>query len=422
MSSRPKLRFVLTLFCLGMIALHAAIFWLARSRVLAGSPDFSIFYTAGLMVRRGQGPELYSDEAQAATWREFVPSAAVREHPLPFNHPPFEVFPFLVLTDLTYLRAYSLWFLVNLLLVGAAAHLMRPWLPVIGSEFRWLPIMGALAFFPVAYAMLQGQDSILLLLLYCLAYGALRREQDVRAGVYLGLGLFKFHLVLPFAFVLLVRRRWRALGGILLGTAVDLAVSLVMVGWKQLLYYPRYILQINHQQAAGVIVPENMPNLRGLFTGWNGLKPPSMWLELALATTSLALLVWASRHWRPEDLRDVEAWNNGFSIAMLATFLVGYHSYNHDMSILLLPTFITLDRVLGQERIWSGTRNRLVEVLLGLMFFSPLYLILTLYYSHENLFALVLLALAWCLSAAPATAKPPTLVSTSTGLSSGPLR
>jgi len=422
MSDRPKLRFALASFCLGMIALHAAVFWLARSRILAGSPDFSIFYTAGLMVRRGQGPELYSDEAQAATWREFVPGAVVREHPLPFNHPPFEALPFLALTYLPYLRAYSLWFVVNLLLVGAAGYLMRPWLPVIGSKFQWLLILGSLAFFPIAYAMLQGQDSILLLVLYCLAYGAFRREQDVRAGVYLGFGLFKFHLVLPFAFILLLRRRWRALGGILLGTAFDLAVSLAMVGWRPLLYYPRYILQINHQQAAGVIVPENMPNLRGLFTGWSELKPPSMWLELALAAASLGLLIWASRHWRPEDLRDVDAWNNGFSIAMIATFLVGYHSYNHDMSILLLPVFITLNRILGRDSMWSGGENKLMEILLGLMFFTPLYLILTLYYAHQNLFALVLLVLAWSLAAAPAKVIPLALVDTSTGPSSGRLR
>lgn len=422
MSDRPKLRFALTSFCLGMIALHAAVFWLARSQLLAGSADFSIFYTAGHMVRHGQGAELYDDETQAATWREFVPGVVVREHPLPFNHPPFEVLPFLVLTYLPYIRAYSLCLLVNLLLVGVAAYLMRPWLLLIGSKFRSLLVLGALTFFPIAYALLQGQDSILLLVLYCLAYGALRRQQDVRAGVYLGVGLFKFHLILPFTFILLLRRRWRALSGVVVGLAADIVVSLVMVGWKQLLRYPRYVLQINHQQAAGVIVPENMPNLRGLFMGWRALKPPSIWLELALGAASLGLLIWASRHWKPENLGNVDAWNNGFSIAMFATFLVGYHSYNHDMSILLLPAFLMLDRLLAQDSLWSGGDNKLMEVLLGLMFFTPLYLILTLHYAHENLFALVLLLLAWCLAAAPAKVKPLALANTSTGWSSGPLR
>ena len=217
MSDWPKLRFVLTSFCLGMIALHCTVFWLARYRLLAGSPDFSIFYTAGLMVRHGQGSVLYSDQAQGAAWREVVPGTDVRDHPLPFNHPPFEALLFVILTYLPYLRAYFLWLLVNLLLVGASAFLMRPWLPTLGSSFSLLLILAPFAFFPIAYGLLQGQDSILLLVLYCLAYGAFRRSQDLRAGVFLGLGLFKFHLVLPFAFILLLRRRWQALGGILVG-------------------------------------------------------------------------------------------------------------------------------------------------------------------------------------------------------------
>lgn len=413
MSDWPKLRFVLTSFCLGMIALHCTVFWLARYRLLAGSPDFSIFYTAGLMVRHGQGSVLYSDKAQGATWRGVVPGADVRDHPLPFNHPPFEALLFVILTYLPYLRAYFLWFLVNLLLVGASASLMRSWLPTLGSSFSLLLILAPFAFFPIAYGLLQGQDSILLLVLYCLAYGAFRRSQDLRAGVFLGLGLFKFHLVLPFAFILLLRRRWQALGGILVGLVLDFAASWAVAGWKQLLYYPQYVLQINRRQPAGVIVPENMPNLRGLFTGWTWLKPVPMWLELALIAASLGLLVWASRKWRPEELLDIAGWNEGFSIAIVATFLVGYHSYNHDMSILLLPAFITLDRILGQGLQRPTARTGLIEVLLGLMFFSPLYLILTLYYAHENLFALVLLVLAWCL-AVPATTKPRALGDTST--------
>ncbi len=422
MSDRPKLRFALTSFCLGMIALHCAVFWLARYRVQAGSPDFSIFYTAGLMLRQDRGPVLYSADAQRATWREVVPGAAVRDHPLPFNHPPFEAVPFLCMTYLPYLRAYLLWFLVNLLLIGVSAYLMRPWLPTVESGFRSLLILAPLAFFPVAYALLQGQDSILLLVLYCLAYGSFRRARDMRAGVFLGLGLFKFHLVLPFVFVLLLRRRWRAVGGMLLGLGFDFAVSWAVVGWKQLLYYPRYILQINRQQPPGVIVPENMPNLRGLFTGWSELKPPAAWLQLVLIAVSVGLLVWASRYWRPENLREVDAWNKGFSIAMVATFLVGYHSYNHDMSILLLPVLVTVDGILGEQSQRLGAGTKRLEVVLALMFFTPLYLIMTLHYSHENLFALVLLGLVCCLAMSPATARPLALASTATVPSSGRLR
>ena len=238
---------------------------------------------------------------------------------------------------------------------------------------------------------------------YVLAYAAFRRRQDLRAGICLGLGLFKFHLVLPFAFVLLLCRRWRALCGLLLSAAFEVAISWGLVGWRQLLYYPRYAWLINRQQPTRVIVPRNMPNLRGLFTGWPGLAPAPPWLAVLLFAASLGLLIWASHQWKPGDLENIHAWNIGFSIAAVASFLTGYHSYNQDMSILLLPVLLTLDRVLQGD---FHDQNRRLRVVLGLMFLSPLYLVLTLRYEHQNLFCLVLLGFVACLAKSSATVPP----------------
>jgi len=389
MSNWPPLRSALTLFCLGMVVLHLAVFWRVREQAAEGSPDFSIFYTAGLMLRRGQGQQLYDDVVQRQTQQEFRHSPGGPAETLPYNHPPFEAAPYVGLSRFPYLRAYELWFVANLFFLAAFVWLARLSVPELRSRFPELLFLAPLAFFPVAYALMQGQDSILLMLLYCLAYTALRRGHDLRAGVCLGLGLFKFHLVLPFVFILLLRRRWRALSGVLLSAALDFGVSLALVGWKELLYYPRYALKVNQEQAAGVIVPENMPNLRGLFTGWTWSPAIEPWLNLALLVISLGLVVWAAERWRAEEVIPLEDWNTGFSIAVLVTFLVGYHSYNQDMSILLLPGLITLDRLLASP---AGHR-KWVAVFLGLMFFSPLTIVLTLRVSHQNVFALVLMGL-----------------------------
>lgn len=403
MSNWFRLRFVLSLFCLGMIALHAAVFWIARRQVRAGSPDFSIFYTAGLILRRNQSANLYSDELQRRTQQEFCPDAVRTRGFLPYNHPPFEAVLYPPLTHLPYLKAYSIWLVLNLLFAAATLYFISPWLPKLTAALAYLIFLVPLAFFPTAYALMQGQDSILLMCLYCLAYVALRGRRDVEAGIYLGLGLFKFHLVLPFAFVLFLRRRWRALAGIILGACFDLGLSWVIVGWKELVYYPRYVWQVDRARSLGVIVPQNMPNLRGLLTGWTGSALPPRWLEIVLVVVSICLLVWASRQWRPADPPDTGAWNIGFSIALVAAFLAGYHSYNQDMSIVLLPILISLDHTLGLQRggVW-------LKLALGLLFFSPLYLVLTLLYSHQNLFALVLLGFAACLAASSSTAQVPT--------------
>ena len=185
-----RVRFSLGKFCVGMIALHAAIWWTARRQVAEGLPDFRIFYTAGLMLRRGQATSLYNDSLQLNTQREFVPPARFDDTPLPYNHPPFEALLYPSLTHLSYLHAYFLWDVLNLGLLVATIWWLRPWLPNLSAKFPLLPYLVPLAFFPVAYALMQGQDSILLMALYGLAYGCLRRRRDLEAGACLGLGLF----------------------------------------------------------------------------------------------------------------------------------------------------------------------------------------------------------------------------------------
>jgi len=391
-----RFRLATSAFSIGMICLHLLVFWMARHQVTAGLPDFRIFYTAGLMIRRGQAHILYNDDVQLTTQREFVSPEFPLEDPLPYNHPPFEALLYVPFTHLPYLPAYSLWFLVNLGLLAVAIHVIRPWVPTLASQFAGPLLLIPLAFFPVAYALMQGQDSILLMVLYCLSYAAFRRRQAMRAGIYLGLGLFKFHLVLPFAFILLLKRQWRALVGVVLSASSEIAVSLALVGWKELLEYPRYAWHVNRRRLTFVIAPENMPNLRGLLTGWSGLGEARLWLELALIIVSFALLVWAARQWKTADVINPAVWDAGISVSMIATFLVGYHGYNQDLSILLLPLLLTIEHALQDDGIKVRTA---LQVSLGLMFLSPLYLALTLRYMHQNLYALVLLSLAASIAA-----------------------
>jgi len=418
MPNLPRLRLALTSFCLGMIVLHAILFWTVRRQIVAGSSDFRIFYAAGLMFRRGESRALYNLELQAKTERDFALPGVQRGGPLPYNHPPFEAVLYVPLTYLRYFPAYCVWFVINTLLVAGSILRVRSYLPTLLGDFRALLILTPLAFFPVAYALLQGQDSILLMALYFLAYAALRTGKDSQAGVYLGLGLFKFHLVIPFAFILLLRRRWRALAGMTAVALAEILVSWAIVGKSQLIYYPHFAWQVNRQQAPGVIVPENMANLRGLFLGWNAMNSPSHWAEIALVLASVGLIVWAPRQWKPADVRDSRSWNFGFSLCLVVSYLVGYHGYNQDMSLLLLPLLLALDWALAD---WTAVR-RGFKVVLVLLLLSPLYLLLTLKMSHQNLFSIVLLCFAGYLAAYAATTARPAWVNRSTGPPSVPLQ
>jgi Glycosyltransferase family 87 len=391
MTANPKLKLVLVSYLLGAITLHALFFWIVRKQAMEGYPDFSIFYTAGKILRRGESSRLYDDALQEEIQREFAPLVTGREGPLPYNHPPFEAVLYVPLAYLSYVPAYALWVLLNFLLLVEICRFLRPYVPTLTAFWPWWPWLIGLGFSPAAFALMHGQDSVLLLLAYSLAFISLRDGKDFRAGLFLGLGLFKFHLVLPFAFILLLRRKWRVVGGFLVTAAAAGLVSVAVVGWKEMLYYPHYVWQVNRLRPVRVIVPRNMPNIRGLIEGWP-LHVPTSWMDGLTLICSLAVLTWAASRWNVLDRECPLAWNGGFSIAVVATFLASYHVYNQDMSIVLLPVLLLLDQLLTR---WvGGWRSRALAFCLCLLFFSPLYLILTLRYQHQNLFSLLLLGFA----------------------------
>ena len=161
---------IVAMQAVGMIALHALVWWMARRQVAEGLPDFRIFYTAGLILRRGQRTSLYNDSIQLATQREFVPQARFDDIPLPYNHPPFEAL--LLLPGLICPTFFCL-FVVDILSLGsvvATTRWLRPWVAeslgrVSGCCCIWFPWLSS----PLLMPVIEAQDSILLMALYGVA-------------------------------------------------------------------------------------------------------------------------------------------------------------------------------------------------------------------------------------------------------------
>jgi hypothetical protein len=69
---------MLVLYFSAMIALHGYVLWQARQSIPQGLPDFTIFYTAGQIVRDGHGRRLYDDALQESLQRSFSRRAVQR--------------------------------------------------------------------------------------------------------------------------------------------------------------------------------------------------------------------------------------------------------------------------------------------------------------------------------------------------------
>lgn len=360
---------------LGSLAvIYALVLWNARDLIWKGYPDFTIYYTAGTMIRQGMGHSLYDDAAQFRIQRQFAPNVATRLAALPFNHPPFEAMIFIPFTYFSYRVAFLLWALVNVGLLFTAIRLLRSYAPLLR---KW-PVMfcgfASLTFFPIFFAMLQGQDAILLLLFYALTIFALKNNSFFSAGAWLACGLFKFHLVLPFLVLMLVLQKNAAArkkivcGFLLVGSVLGL-VSLAMVGVRQMIFYPRYVLGLEATMARGAIMPSDMPNLRGALYLIASNLPHFDLAAVALSGAMFALALW-KLHPRDEGADDLK-----LSLAIITTVLVSYHGLGYDLCVLVIPIVL----VGG----WMKTRMQFVTwssaaiiAGLALLLFPPLHLVL----------------------------------------------
>jgi len=378
-------------FLVATVIVEAGIGWNLRSMLASGYADFTAFYTAGELVRQGQGSRLYDPQEQWRVQQEFASEVAIRQGPLPYLRLPFEALLFVPFTFLPYPAAYTVWVLLNLGVVIALALFLRRQLVPLQKFPAWLPVLTVLAFVPVFLTLLQGQDSILLLLFYSLAYVALRKAANFSAGCWLGLGLIKPHLVLPFVAIGFLRGKHKMAAGFLLMTAVLLLVSLSVVGWSGFLHYPGYLWELEQHTERGLVAPRDNPNLRGLVEGFGSGLAPSGTITAVIVLLSAGLVVWVSLRSR-KHASDGRIADLIFCQAVIVSLLVSYHAFAYDLSVLLLPIFLLFAE-------WGGRPfGRVRWVLLGpgvFLLFGPVFALLWLRWNALSLIAIVLLVWIW---------------------------
>jgi len=380
----------------GMLCLHLLLFLKLWNRIQGRYPDFTAFYAAGRTLHEGSGASLYDLRMEYRVQGEFA-NISSRHGPLPYIHPPFEALIFLPISLLPYTQAFVAWTLFNLIALLGVALLLRPHLNALNTISVWEFLLGFLAFFPTFLNLLQGQDSILLLLLFTLAFVALKQQANFVCGCWLALGTFKFQFAIPLVLLIVIWSRKRVAAGFALVLLLLVLLSAALVGWNELLQYPRFILHIARAPDLGDVPPALMPNLRGLLEGWSirlrGFVP-----EVLTGLGSAMLLLWAATKRNTMNGPHI---NIGFALAILVSVLVGWHTNVHDLVLLILPLMLVLDSSLSLP----GSTRRKWGVLLPalLLLFSPLWMLLWFRSGRVNLMAIPLLWFTWEIAKALST-------------------
>ena len=318
-------------------------------QVLSGSAvryDFSSYYVSGWMVRNSDPAKLYDlDEQSRAQQAVFQ-----RSETIGLVHPAFEAVLFAPLTHLSYATAYVLWGLLNILLWLWFVQSMRQSVNVPQQPFQYLLL--CFTFFPLWIAFLQGGTSLALVAVYGLVYHQLKRDRDFVGGVILGLGLFRFHLVLPFAAIFALRGKWKFLTGFMT-TALCLGfVSFAAVGWEGTLGYIRFLMGMltNPGHEMNAIAPFSiMTTLRAFLLALSAGYVSTFWINSISVLASISLIFFTGYRWRRDDQSGRKHQDVLFAASIGVAMITGVYSLIHDLSVMLVPILLVVPFALLDE-------------------------------------------------------------------------
>jgi hypothetical protein len=379
-----------------LVLFNAKIFLNMLPRILAGHTDAAAFYSAALLVREGKGDRLYDPEAQWKVQQELFPQVEIRKAPIFDLHLAYRSLLWVPLTYLPYWVAMIVWTALNLCILAFLSIKLPRYFPNLRNSFTFPFILLLLAFYPVFNALIHGQGSIILLLLYALAFINMKKGRPYLAGCFLALGLFKFQLVIPLVAILLLGKQRKVALGFGVAAVLPILSSFLIIGWQGSLDYFNLLLRANQgvtdaaQQHLYAVSPIDMPNLRGLFYTTFGRLIPEQYIVVLTVVCSIALVSWAVILWNKHS--DDTSFDLCFASSVAVSMLVSYHMPLHDLTLLVLPMLILADHLFAsRER--ANARWGISIAPVVLLIASPVYFLLFNKLGGRTLLALAVISL-----------------------------
>ncbi len=297
------------------------LFWIAVGwNVIpaARSHDFLNLYTGASLAREGRFADLHNRQAQLERERELVPSTPML---IPFVRPHFYAAFLAPLSLLGYDTALHAWLVLQVLL------LMACWAWGYRTFGPDALIFGPL-YLPTALGIAHGQDGVFMLLAVIGSYHFAQREQPLKSGATLALGLMKFHLLLLAPVAMLIEKRWKMLQGFCAVATAEVLASLALGGTQAVSQYASLLRAKDLERLSPS--PELMINLYSIGINF-GID--SIFLAAGLALAAVVLLVMG--------VRRAPLWRF-FTVWTVGSLLIAPHVFGYDAALLLLPLWLAL--------------------------------------------------------------------------------
>ena len=296
--------------------------------------DYPAFFAAGSIVAEGDWVSLYEPARQLEAQQQLFPASD--SDFLYFAYPPYVAALYRPLAAIDYRLSY----VVHTVLMAAAAigalWLLRPVVAFVRRHFEVVCI-ASLLFYPMLRSVTGGQNTALTILLLAGAWRSLHDDNEVAAGLCLGLLLYKPQFALPLLALLLARGAWRAVvSGLATGVVLWVAGAAVMgsdwlrAWWTQVASFAELDAEVNGHNAVSILGVSE-----ALFGA--GSTAARLVAGPILAATALALVVLWRRPRVDLDLR--------FVAAVAGALLLSPHAMFYDVGVLVLVGALAIDRI-----------------------------------------------------------------------------
>lgn len=298
--------------------------------------DFMSYYSALHLIMTGHGGSIYDFHALERVQAPLMHPLKMPAGFMPYYlYPPYFALAVSPLALLSFGAAYLVWAALTCILLAAALFILEGYAGL-GRRGALLLRLAAVCFLPVFVTLLQGQVSILLLLLLVLVFHAARQERDVLAGAALACAVLKPPYVLPFLLVFLLQRRWRLLASFSLCALCLAAAPVAILGPSINQAYIHTLREstawIMHSRFIGYSPQGNQS-----IAGFTQLLLPSSVSTLATAALTLvALLVlaWSALRSYSGDLT--------LGLTVIVALLINPHVFIYDLTLLIIPAAVML--------------------------------------------------------------------------------
>jgi hypothetical protein len=304
-----------------VVVLAFSLVWISMGSLItpgAKKHDFLNLYTGASLALDGKFAAMHDVDVQLERERRFVPSTDAL---VPFVRPSFYALLLAPLALIPYAAAFWVWMAAqSALLVACWAWGFR--------RFGANALVFAAFSLPGPLGIASGQDCVMLLAIFVVAFELADRGRAGASGAVLALMLIKFHLILLWPVALLLQRRWKMLGGFCAAAVAEACLSLALGGMEGARNYVALLRNKNLDHLSPS--KELMISFQGLTENLSIDSPIATAAILVAIFLIFAFAVYKAPLWKM------------FAVTAVASLLVAPHVYGYDATLLLLPFLLTI--------------------------------------------------------------------------------